>query len=322
MKLPTDTAQDKIDYLVLRRYPFARLLDLSPSLSSLSAPPRVSDDDRKRVISYRSELSALAPDELTERLKQERAKEAEELRQKAEREEQQRFFNQARANADFSHWSKAAHWTLDEALALSFGKAPEKVTWKNVEPYRHVSPFAFQYQRRRDLALRALQWKQLFDPVLPGIFLAWCKRTDLAVPAELEVAVTARGVQVADWQSLYNDLKSTFEKAQASAQRQDEQWRELVKQKDELIASLNRQVIDAQQTLPPQAEKSLGARERDSLLKLIIGMAVGGYGHDPYAKRSEQPAAIADDLARRGIPLDADTVRKWLREAAELLPKG
>ena len=30
--------------------------------------------------------------------------------------------------------------------------------------------------------------------------------------------------------------------------------------------------------------------------------------------------ARADDLARAGVPLDVDTVRKWLREAAELLP--
>jgi hypothetical protein len=110
MKLPTVTVKDQIDYLVRRRYPFARLLDTPPSLSSSWGRPRVSEDDRKRIASYRSELSALAPDELAERLKQERAKEAEEIRQKAEREEQERFFNQAWTNADFSHWSKAAHW--------------------------------------------------------------------------------------------------------------------------------------------------------------------------------------------------------------------
>jgi hypothetical protein len=35
------------------------------------------------------------------------------------------FFNQPDAVADYDHWSKTAHWTLDEAIALSFGKAPE-----------------------------------------------------------------------------------------------------------------------------------------------------------------------------------------------------
>ena len=39
-----------------------------------------------------------------------------------------------------------------------------------------------------------------------------------------------------------------------------------------------------------------------------------------FAARSETPGEITDNLARAGIPLDIDTVRKWLREAAVLLP--
>jgi ribosomal protein S16 len=65
----------------------------------------------------------------------------------------------------------------------------------------------------------------------------------------------------------------------------------------------------------------MGTRERESLLKLVIGMAVGGYGYDPTAARSEQPAAIADDLSTNGVSLDVDTVRKWLKAGAEQLPQ-
>ena len=50
-------------------------------------------------------------------------------------------------------------------------------------------------------------------------------------------------------------------------------------------------------------------------------MAMGGYGYDPSAGRSEQPAQIATDLATAGVPLDVDTVRKWLKQGAELLPR-
>ena len=89
---------------------------------------------------------------------------------------------------------KAAHWTLDEAIALSFGKAPEQVSWEKLEPLVHISRFAFEYQRRRELALRACQWEQLFDPVLPGVFLAWARRTGLTIPPELEAAVAAHGI--------------------------------------------------------------------------------------------------------------------------------
>jgi hypothetical protein len=255
-------------------------------------------------------------------LRSRRAKQSAELQARARLEEEQRFFHRPYARADFEHWSKAAHWTLDEAIALSFGKAPERVTWETVKPYLQVSSFAFQYQRRRDLAIRALAWKQLFDPCLPGIFLAWAKRNDLAIPPELETAVTARGVQIADWKTLYDDLKAKFD-------AHHEEWMKVSDEKDQLAESLRQQVQDLETRLASGAsdapatasERALGTRERESLLKLIIGMAVGGYGYNPTAPRSEQPSEIASDLATSGVSLDVDTVRKWLKEAAGLLPR-
>ena len=62
-------------------------------------------------------------------------------------------------------------------------------------------------------------------------------------------------------------------------------------------------------------------RERGTVLQLLIGMAVSRYKYDPRASRNEATSAIADDLAKLGIPLDSDTVRKWLREAADYLPR-
>lgn len=68
--------------------------------------------------------------------------------------------------------------------------------------------------------------------------------------------------------------------------------------------------------------QALGRREVDSLLKLVIAMAIRGYGHRPEAARSEATARIVQDLEALGIPLDPATVRKWLREAAQRLPEG
>jgi hypothetical protein len=53
---------------------------------------------------------------------------------------------------------------------------------------------------------------------------------------------------------------------------------------------------------------------------MIIGMARGGYAYDPKLNRSAVPQEIANALAKHGVALDVDTVRKWLREAAEFLP--
>lgn len=63
--------------------------------------------------------------------------------------------------------------------------------------------------------------------------------------------------------------------------------------------------------------KLLSTRERDNLLKLVIGMAVNGYSYDPAATKSTAPKEIANDLSKLGMSLSDDTVRKYLKEAAE-----
>jgi hypothetical protein len=60
----------------------------------------------------------------------------------------------------------------------------------------------------------------------------------------------------------------------------------------------------------------LTTRERQTAYKLILGMALGGYGYDPKAKRSTTVTEIVADLAQRGISITDDTARKWLKEAA------
>lgn len=74
---------------------------------------------------------------------------------------------------------------------------------------------------------------------------------------------------------------------------------------------------------PPTTLKTpIGARERDTLLKLLIGMAIEAYRYDPTAARSGTPAEIASDLAKHGLSVTDDTVRKYLKDAAKtVLPK-
>ena len=280
---------DKIEYLIGRKF---------GPLGVRQA--RKSPEQSRQISDYRDLLLKLPQEEIDVRVEKERIKNQEEIAAKAERDEQARFFNQPFAAADFEHWSKAAHWSLDEAIALSFGKEPEHVNWQKVKTYIQVSPFAYQYQRRRDLAIRALPWKQLFDPVLPTIFLDWARRNELDVPTELEDAVASRGQQIADWKTLHDEQKARAEAAETD------------------FAEALVKLTELKQT---PAAKELSTKERESLLKLVIGMAVDGYGYDPQAARSPIPKEIADQLAARGLQLDKDTVRKYMKEAAEILPR-
>lgn len=70
-------------------------------------------------------------------------------------------------------------------------------------------------------------------------------------------------------------------------------------------------------------EKPVSTTERNTFLKLLIGMAVKGYNYDPKASKSTTPKEIADDLAGLGITITDDTVRKYLKEAAQaFLPES
>lgn len=108
-------------------------------------------------------------------------------------EEKGRPFNWPSASANFAYWSGADYWTLDEAVALLLGKAPDSVNWGTVEPYLHVSPFARTYGDLRRLALRATAFGQ-GNTIRPLDALRWAQRIGREVPHALSAACEARAV--------------------------------------------------------------------------------------------------------------------------------
>lgn len=69
-------------------------------------------------------------------------------------------------------------------------------------------------------------------------------------------------------------------------------------------------------------DKPLTTTERNTLLKLVIGMAMKGYSYDPAASKSTAVKEIADDLAKLGMPVTDDTVRKYLKGAVKTVLPG
>ena len=229
---------DPVDYLVRRRFPDYEGITARPipafgglSMGGITAEYRT---ERMALIkAFREEMLALPREDLAERVAAEQEKQRQEVVDRANREERARFFHYPRADADFSHWSKATYWTLDEAIALSFGKAPEVVKWENVQPLVNVSPFAQQYSRVRDLARRATTARVLYDPVLPGVYLAWARRNEIAIPDELTRMVESRGVVVGDWKDNYDQLKAQFDVLLADREKVAEIAQRLIAERDE-----------------------------------------------------------------------------------------
>lgn len=69
-------------------------------------------------------------------------------------------------------------------------------------------------------------------------------------------------------------------------------------------------------------ENDLTTRERNKLLQILIGMAVGAYRYDPASQKNTATKEIVDDAAALGIKIDDGTVRKYLREASSLFLPG
>jgi hypothetical protein len=338
-QLPIETP---LEFLAKATFPDYRALagESSPGFSP-------SDARRAEFEQWWARHQAMAPDELRVLVDAARERAAARRAKLEELKEQKRFFNEPRALANVDYWSKAAHWTLDEWVALSLGRAPEVVNLENVERYasKHLdggqwsepSPFAVEYKQRHELARRAIVWKKLFNPAPPLLFVAWAKSLDIAIPAQLISAVELRAPAMADWQTLFNQQKAmteTWKQTAASHASVAETWKlkaqqvllqmdEMSRQSNGALAAAKAEIAELRSRADKGAAEELHPRVRDTLLKLLIGMAIEGYRFDPKAPRSEAPAEITNDVSKLGMSMTDDTVRRYLKEAAEtVLPKN
>ncbi|MDP2804007.1 MAG: hypothetical protein Q8O26_19220 [Phreatobacter sp.] len=213
-------------------------------------------------------------------------------------------FNRPDMFADASvcdHWSKMPYWSDEEAAALLLERNPKLLNRKAIRAEPRPSEIGNAFQRLRDLAFRALAAGEFTSGRSPSAILLWAKQKQIAIPASLQASVDLHTQPVVDWKKAHDQKAIELERVQA----------ELDTSKAQLKAVITEQA---------SANRSLLTRERTSVLKLILGMAIGGYGYAPTASRSPVAKDIAGDLHRLGLTLDEDTVRKYLEEAKGLLP--
>jgi hypothetical protein len=265
---------------------------------STSSKP-LGENFEETIQEYRMYLSGLTSERPAELVKEEQERELLEAGR----------FNTPMHWPDYQYWSKMPYWCLDEAIALSLGQAPERVSWDTIEPIVGylAFPIASCYQKRRELVLRAKESNQITDPVEPKAFLAWADSVGIDTPDTLRSAVSKH-------------LSHSIEgQGSAEAGHQDDP--------SELIHRLHAQVKDLQDQIRTSAENRrsddiLSKKEARSLYKLLLGMAIRGYCWDPADKKSEKTAEIASDCQLEDLSITADTVRKWLRIAFEEVKKA
>ena len=292
---------DDIDYLVSRKFPSSFTAESEHEQSDSeqfmsNENRRIAGEARKSAIKkYEAELREMPKAEVLALIVAERKRHQAEIEAANAREEAQYFFHAPNAEADFIHWGQLANWELEEAVALSFGKAPEVVTAAKLKTQRRVTHFHTAFQKRMQLVERARASRQLFFPVRPKDFVVWAIRLEIDLPEELKFTVNRFDPLPDEWRSKYESEAEAHSETQARL--------------NELNAQLEGSV-----------DRPGWIRERESLLKMIIGMAVEKFGYDPKAAKSPTTDRIATALRTHGISLDGDTVRKYLHDARELLP--
>jgi hypothetical protein len=246
-------------------------------------------------------------------------------------------FFEGRVNvyADLSFWCKAAHWTVDEATALSFGFDPYLAEWGSLAAEEH--PFTIDYKSRRNLALRAIAMDLLpnNDLIPPIAYVRWATNVGIPIKPELKKWVRARGKEVAlgaaDDIPNPKVLKSLFRLAlgltkdayygQGPYNPDDSLYGEIVK---DLAAAgfitqtdTVKRVLDAVKN-EDEVDKFTPA-DYMPLMKMVLGLAIKHYDYDPEAKRNKATKDIASILDRQRKFLDKETIRRRLREAAVAL---
>lgn len=242
-----------------------------------------------------------------------------------------RFFNNRLAETNWDHWSKISYWTPEEAVAISFGKDPNVVNLQSLQPYAGNSLFVGSFHSQMQLIGRAIETGQLLHKNTPTFFLAWALRTGFHMHPRAIEAVEARGEQIADWKTEFDalagfleslvdqhgktevELRTQAEQAQNELETLRDAASAILEENNELHAKLGELSSD------PVNQKPTPPKERESMLKMILAMAIKKYHFDPTKAKNSATAHIAGAVTQIGLRIDDDTVRKFLNEAKVLL---
>ena len=309
-----------LEYLLKRRYPLWGV----PPMGQRHGTSAAEQLDRE-ARAFQVELLCMSREGILALVDEEQSKEAKENQRRRELDEQGRFFNQLNAMADYDHYCQCTYWSLDEAIALSFGRQPTIVNWKSLSPFLEISDFAKAYALRRDLALRAVGAKQLTDPVYPSVFLSWARATGIPIVEELVRRAVASGISLQGWKDLYENLAEQAGKMAALLAQQATKVTELQSSLDEsqrLITSLELKVSELVAQLSSQpVDRPLGTQERENLELLAFLGAVKGYGYDPE-RRTGAAAALAADTEKLVHRYSDDSIRTHLKSASQFIPRN
>ncbi len=197
------------------------------------------------------------------------------------------FFNQPYAIPDFSYWSACDAFSIEEAVAISLGKDPTRVTLDLMREYfdEDETPFAVEYFRRFQLIERAISVKVLTLPISRTELVRWAIERHIEFPIEMVIGKKCDDSEIVDITS-FNAALSKMNELEAK------------------IAQEN------------ALTDELAPKRRRSLYKMIAAMAISRFEHKTVGHSIAIKAIVGaiEDLKLESS-LGDDAVRSILSEA-------
>jgi hypothetical protein len=178
--------------------------------------------------------------------------------------------------ADFKSWVRMPFWTSREAAELSLRIEP--TTANHLKDAHPVSVRIARLQRHIERAMSVGQLPGKPERVSPVDFVCWAEKHSIDLPRSLQFGVPRKCQE----RSAVPDETADSGNDLGGADR--------------------------------GCEEPIPTRARNTLLRMILGMAIKKYRYRPN-DRSGAARSISDDLEILGLQVSDDTVRKWLDEA-------
>lgn len=183
---------------------------------------------------------------------------------------------------------------------------------KNAYKMDYASPFVLKYEQLRELCSRALSAEQLFAPTFPAMFIGWCEQMDISFPTELKALIILRGGTVGSWKVQYEALQKHHDELLDTNSKN-------VQVNEELIQRLKELQQEARSSSKKPVSSAQNPKAYNSLMKILLAIAVKKFRHNPAASKNSSTNNIVSAVEELGMKINEETVRKWLKDAADTL---
>lgn len=199
-----------VEYLIKRKYPCAEIVNYYNSEPNIYITHDGTGRDIARltldeVKEYYAKITAMPIEEMQSLFNEE-----------FEKHENSLFYNQLEAEADIEHWSKMDEWSIDQAVALYFGKNPyivNIVRIRQIDNLPKTPAFIKKYESHYQLvqtainseALTSRSRKDLESSIIqikPYDYLNWAASKDIKISENFK-----RAIMLVSNRPTYEDLE-------------------------------------------------------------------------------------------------------------------